>query len=125
MKTGSAGRAGPLGPPSACEGASVNAMPTGQPGGLSLPRRKTLPHGIPSWVEDGSVFFLTFCCARRGTHQHCRSDIAPVLFEAVEFRQSRCDWHVHLFMLMPDHLHMLVSFPREQEMKKTIANLRK
>ncbi len=43
------------------------------------------------------------------------------IFESVEFRQRRGDWFVHLLLLMPDHLHMLVSFPRDTAMKAVIA----
>ncbi len=44
-----------------------------------------------------------------------------MIFESVKFRQRRLDWYVALLVLMPDHLHMLASFPRDQEMTKVIT----
>jgi len=40
----------------------------------------------------------------------------------VAFRQQRLDWHVTLLVLMPDHLHMLVSFPNDLDMRKVITD---
>ena len=124
MNGGPEGRAGPLGPPNACEGVEVGVRRGGRPSGPSLPRRKILPHGVPSWVEGGAVFFVTICCAVHGMNQLCRPEVASALFEAVEFRQARGDWHTHLLLLMPDHLHMLVSFPLDEEMKRVISNFK-
>jgi len=45
-----------------------------------------------------------------------------MIFESVEFRQRRLDWRVTLLVLMLDHLHMLVSFPRDQMMTKVITD---
>jgi REP element-mobilizing transposase RayT len=75
-------------------------------------------------VDDGAVFFVTVCCLTRGANQLSRPEIASVLFEAVEFRQARGDWHMHLLLLMPDHLHALISFPRDEDMKKVIATFK-
>ena len=117
------GRAGPLGPPGMMDG-DYPAEEPGAPSGRALPRRKALPHGVPSWVKDGAVFFVTICCASRGDNQLCEKQVAALLFEAVEFRQARGDWYVHLLVLMPDHLHLLLSFPRDEAMKKVISNFK-
>jgi REP element-mobilizing transposase RayT len=86
------------------------------------PRRKFLPHGTPPWVEANSIFFVTVCCTPRGENQLCHRHAADVIFETVAFRQSRGDWFVHLFVLMPDHLHGLISFPRDVAMRRIISN---
>ena len=85
-----------------------------------LPKRKNLPHDVPSWVSDDAVFFITVCCRERNVNQLCRADIASGLFESVEFRQQQGDWFVHLWLLMPDHIHALISFPRDRAMKKVV-----
>jgi putative transposase len=46
------------------------------------------------------------------------------MFEAVEFRQRTLRWFAHLVLLMPDHLHALVAFPVEEEMKRVVANFK-
>src|SRR5688572_25921293 len=86
------------------------------------PQRDILPHGTPAWAATDAIFFITVCCAPRGDNQLARAEIASLIFESVEFRQTRGDWFVHLMVLMPDHLHGLVSFPRDRELKRLIAN---
>jgi len=86
-----------------------------------LPARKTLPHATPPWVTADHIFFITICCCSRAGNQLCHSAVAADLFESVEFRQARGDWFVHLLLLMPDHLHGLMSFSRDADMKRIIA----
>lgn len=70
------------------------------------------------------MFFVTICCAERRVNQLCRGEIAAVLFEAVEFRQQAARWYVHLLVLMPDHLHALVSFPDQEVMATVVSNFK-
>jgi putative transposase len=86
-----------------------------------LPQRRQLPHSVPSWVSDDAVFFITVCCEPRGLNQLCATDKAGALFDTVEFRQRRGDWFVHLLLLMPDHVHALMSFPKGGDMKATLT----
>lgn len=86
-----------------------------------LPIRKRLPHGRPAWVNDKAVFFITVCCKEREKNLLCHDDVAEKIFESVRFRHERGDWFVHLFLLMPDHLHGLMSFPVDRAMKPTVA----
>jgi REP element-mobilizing transposase RayT len=96
----------------------MQEIPPNEP---QVPRRKTLPHGVPVWVGNEAVFFVTLCCAERSRNQLCHSDTARAIFESIEFRTKRGDWYVHLALLMPDHLHALISFPRDREMRKVIS----
>ena len=82
--------------------------------GLPYRARKTLQHEIPDWVGDGAVLFITINCKPRGQNQLAQ----PTHVDAIEPRslhhqQSAGAWWVHLLLLMPDHLHALVSFPRQ------------
>jgi REP element-mobilizing transposase RayT len=86
------------------------------------PQRKHLAHAMPAWVGSDAIFFITLCCAQRGTNQLCSAEMAAALFESASFRTARGDWYIHLLLLMPDHCHALISFPRDREMKKVIAN---
>jgi putative transposase len=88
---------------------------------ISRPYRKLLPHGTPPWVNDEAIFFITICCIPREANQLCHAATATSLFESIEFRAARGDWFVHLLVLMPDHLHGLISFPRERDMRKVVA----
>lgn len=86
-----------------------------------LPQRKKLPHEVPAWVPDGAAYFITICTRPRGVNQLCRSPVAEWLRESMEYRKDRGDWWVHLAVLMPDHLHALMSFAREKELNAAIA----
>lgn len=85
-----------------------------------IQNRKTLPHGIPKWVEAGAVYFLTICCRVRGISTLCTPEIADGIFEATWFCQRSNQWHIHLLLLMPDHLHALASFPRAESMRQVV-----
>jgi putative transposase len=86
------------------------------------PARSALPHGIPSWVKADAIFFITLNCEPRHVNQLCQPPVASVIYETVQFRQDRGDWFMPLLLLMPDHLHALVSFASDRVMKKIISN---
>ena len=79
---------------------------------MQAPRRKILQHEVPLWVDpQKEIYFITINCARgRGNQLTVRSTAAS-LFETVEHRQRIGLWWPHLFLLMPDHVHALISFP--------------
>jgi REP element-mobilizing transposase RayT len=126
VNSGISGRAGPPGPPTRKDGEdSLNiGVWSGGPSGPALPQRKKLPHGVPSWVADGTVYFITICCVERGRNQLCEPAVAEQIFEAIRFRWERYDWYARLVLLMPDHLHGLISFSPRQPMTKIIANFK-
>jgi putative transposase len=74
------------------------------------------------WVRpEDAVFFITICCQPKGQNQLCNHEIAAGIFESVTFRHERGDWWMDVLLLMPDHLHMLASFPSEKAMTTTIG----
>lgn len=56
----------------------------------------------------------------RGRNSLCSAENANVIFEATGFRHKANKWYVYLLLLMPDHLHDLVSFPRAKSMRKVV-----
>ncbi len=108
-KASMTGRAGPLGPPfTDCQ----------------LPCRMKLSHEVPRWVHGTPIYFFTICCQPRGLNHLCRQPAASVVFEAVSFRHRTERWYMHLLLLMPYHLHGLVSLPRAGDLAKTVANFK-
>jgi len=80
---------------------------------MNRPERSNLPHDIPFWLDPANaIYFVTLCCKNRGHNHLCHSELAAKIFETVAFRNTRQTWYMHLFLLMPDHLHALVSIPR-------------
>ena len=102
------------------ENAPGRALPPGAP---RQPQRKKLPHERPLWLRpDGQIFFITICCRERMKNQLCQSQIAREIFDSIEFRNRNRIWYAHLVVLMPDHVHALISFPYEQPMKQIVAD---
>ncbi len=86
-----------------------------------FPRRKKLPHDIPDWIKDDAIFFITVQCD--GTHnQLARNDVAEAVKESLSHRQVLGQWWVHFFLLMPDHLHGLVTFSCEHAMRRVVQD---
>ena len=79
---------------------------------MEIQRRKTLPHEIPLWVDPQTeVYFITINCQVHLINKLARPDVSAALFETVRHRQERGLWWPYLFLLMPDHVHALLSFP--------------
>jgi len=90
---------------------------------MDLPARKKLPHTIPQWVTEGSWFFITINCVPPDKNQLCHAG-AGVL-AAMKFNHERIVWHCRLCLLMPDHLHAIIAFPREPGMQTIVKNWKK
>jgi putative transposase len=86
------------------------------------PERKSLPHGIPSWVQPGTVYFITICGKPKGRDQFCRSAVTPKIMESVKVYHDRLVWHAHLVVLMPDHIHGLFSFPPDRSIGQVLSS---
>ena len=101
---------------------------------MDLRVRKKLPHTIPQWVTDGSWFFITINCVPQGRNQFCltpgahgvaRPTVGDAVLAAMKFNHQRFVWHCRLGLLMPDHLHAIIAFPREPGMATTVKNWKK
>jgi REP element-mobilizing transposase RayT len=77
-----------------------------------LPTRKTLPHDVPVWVSDGSRYFITINCAKRGGDDLCNEGRAEAFLASREPYEDTGKWFVSVLMVMPDHVHLIVSFTR-------------
>jgi putative transposase len=87
------------------------------------PKRKLLPHDVPSWVKpEEATYFLTICCRVRHQNQLALDSVARELFETVSYRNQKQIWFAQVFLLMPDHAHALISFPRSGKSIKSILS---
>ena len=50
----------------------------------------------------------------------CLPETATVIFDAAKHYHHQLRWQVHLLLLMPDHLHALISFPKIESMEKVV-----
>jgi REP element-mobilizing transposase RayT len=79
---------------------------------MEIPQRRTLPHQIPSRIDPQTeVYFITINCRTRFSNQLALPEVSVRLFETVRHRQEKSLWWPYVFVLMPDHLHALLSFP--------------
>ena len=88
---------------------------------MDKPRRKRLPHDIPSWVESGAKFFVTINCQKRGVNELCRDGTAEALLGSVDAYEQLGKWWVHVFTVMPDHVHIIASFGSGLGLKKILS----
>ncbi len=89
---------------------------------VDVPRRKSLPHEIPPWVDpEKEIYFITINCEARIANQLATEKIAAALFETISHRQGQGFWWPHIFLLMPDHLHALIYFPPSDKPVKGIV----
>ena len=90
---------------------------------MALPFRKQLPHDIPLWVDPAKeTYFVTVCCQLRGENQLAKTTVANGLFESINYRNQQAIWHVRLAVLMPDHVHLLISFGQTEKRIQTIVS---
>jgi putative transposase len=91
-----------------------------------LPNRQArgLYHIPPAWVENDATFFITINCKPRGVDHLTNGKLPQKIFESVAFLHARRTWHPEMVLLMPDHLHALVSFAWEKDrgMNRVIAD---
>jgi hypothetical protein len=92
---------------------------------MDLPVRKKLPPQIPQWVAESSWFFITIKCVPAGKNQLCRVGTGSAVLAAIKHTHDKLVWHCRLGLLMPDHLHAIMSLPREPGMKTVIKNWKK
>ncbi len=84
-------------------------------------RLRRLSHAIPSWVKDGAVFHIRLRIDRKWNGFLTHESIAPKILDSVAFYQAKQAWNCRLVLLMPDHLHALISFNPEKQMSKVIG----
>ena len=90
---------------------------------LVKPARKSLPHENPLWIDPAKeTYFITVCCQPRRENQLARPEMANGIFDTIVHRNEMGVWFVTLAVVMPDHLHLLVSFPESEKRMQTILS---
>ena len=81
-------------------------------------------HIPPDWVATDSTFFITINCMPRGSNHLTAGDLPKRIFGTITFLRDRRTWFPELVLLMPDHLHALISFSWEPKlsMNRVIAD---
>jgi REP element-mobilizing transposase RayT len=73
-----------------------------------------LRHDVPSWVKAGAVFHVRVRVAPEQATPLTDTKLGADLITAVRRYHDLGRWWCRLVVLMPDHLHALVSFPENE-----------
>jgi putative transposase len=87
---------------------------------LEFPGR--LRHDVPGWVKSGAVFHVRIRVAPEQVTLLTDEKLGVELITAVRRYHDLDRWWCRLVVLMPDHLHALVSFPEHEEMAATVRD---
>jgi putative transposase len=82
-----------------------------------------LHHEVPHWVERGALFHIRIAVNRDKQKEWLTcAPLAKALLDSARFYQTKQRWHITLFLLMPDHLHALLSFASNESMSRVIGD---
>jgi len=82
-----------------------------------------LHHRVPHWVEPGALFHIRIALDREKEQKALiNPPLAEGILDSARFYETKMHWHITLFLLMPDHLHALLSFARDQAMSEAIRD---
>jgi len=81
-----------------------------------------LHHDVPNWVEPGALFHIRIAFDRDGQQRPLTEpQLGKAILDSAKLYETKQRWHITLFLLMPDHLHALLSFPQQEAMSEVIG----
>jgi REP element-mobilizing transposase RayT len=86
----------------------------------TTPHHGKLHHKTPGWVPEGERFHIRIRTERGGAVL-TQPDLAARLLESARLYHTGRRWYVWLFLLMPNHIHAVLSFPLGECMSKTVG----
>jgi putative transposase len=82
-----------------------------------------LHHDVPHSVESGALFHIRIAVNREKEQRPITSTpLAQALLDSARLYESKQRWNITLFLLMPDHIHALLSFASDQTMSRIIGD---
>jgi putative transposase len=92
---------------------------------VEFSRRKQLDHRKHFAARFGAVYFVTICCLIRHRNSLCHQSLATTLFATARLYQANARWHLKLFLLMPDHLHLLIGIDAKTALSSVIRDFKR
>ncbi len=83
---------------------------------------KRLCHARPPWVEGVAIYHIRIRRSKHWNHSLTEEIIATTILDSVSHYQRQSLWSCRLFLLMPDHLHALLSFDPSKKMSSIVGN---
>jgi putative transposase len=87
--------------------------------------RKSLSHEIHFLGRFGATYFITMCCAEKGRNCLCHKNVSKEIFKTAAIYDDRQLWYLELMLLMPDHLHALISIDGDASLSSTVGNFKR
>ncbi len=81
-----------------------------------------LRHDVPGWVKAGAVFHVRIRVAQEQATLLMEPKLAADLLTAGRRYHDLGRWWCRLVVLMPDHLHAMLSFPEQDGMAATMRD---
>jgi REP element-mobilizing transposase RayT len=82
---------------------------------------KRLHHEVPHWVHDGAQFHIRLRTEAESSPPLIEPSLATELISAAQYYHEQRRWFCRLFLLMPDHIHAIISFPPNAGMSPIIG----
>jgi len=82
---------------------------------------RRLHHHTPAWVDAGAIFHIRIRVAPKCARLLTEPRTANALLHSARFYHQRTTWYCHLLLLMPDHLHALLEFPHDRDMRLIVG----
>ena len=91
--------------------------------GSPTPYAELMPWGLTRYHHTGQSHFVTFCCYHR--HSLFASDASRRVFESALERVRRSfRLRVYGYVVMPEHIHLLVSEPERDTLADALKSLK-
>jgi putative transposase len=91
-----------------------------------MPTQKQDPHSrnlrLGRFSESGRVYFITKCVDRSVGINLSLEPLATCICNAILHRKRAGAWHLLSFVLMPDHLHLLVALGDGKSLSRTVGS---
>ena len=82
-----------------------------------------MPWGLKRYQNTGQSHFVTFCCYHR--RPRFTTDASRLIFEnALERVRRNFRLRVYAYIVMPEHMHLLVSEPEQSTLADALKSLK-
>jgi putative transposase len=82
-----------------------------------------LHHRVPPWVDPGALFHIRIAVDREKEQRPLTEPaLGRAILHSAKFYEAKMRWHITLFLLMPDHLHALLSFALDESMSEVVRD---
>jgi putative transposase len=92
---------------------------------MSHTPHKHFHHEPPSWARSEGIYFVTVCAQSRAINQFCKPIPGQAILDSIRYRNQNQIWFCHLAVLMPDHIHLLITFPGNRSFSRIVGDWKK